>query len=402
MAVHATSPLTIVFVVPPETDVPAPHGLIGGGRILTDLLRTEVAACVAAVGHRLHVVPRSEGWAEDADTVAAVPPALILWGLTPAEGAAPDHHSDVLSESWPGSLRDPLPGTRSRAWPDAPPGGPDRPVIPVTLGGVAAPCGALSLPVESRKLCRTLARVAPAGAGAEAPRRAAVLVHQGDGPDGDDRWPGLSWALALLGGGPGRGVLVDAQGPGGSLSARLRALVPPTSGRLGWQTTGPVPVPGPALVARLPGADGVRWWGWTAPGDWPGPSESPEEHRSLWAEREACVQAAHEASTWTVVDAGRDLDRAREAAAGGIPLVLCTDRPLPGGRTVRPDVVLQAADAGGAVPFRATDWAGTSLAAWGRSARRGPGRRLAAEVGLRLEQWAGAGTGGVLTGRIHA
>lgn len=396
MAVHATSPLTIVFVAPPETDAPAPHGLFGSGGMLTGLLRAEVAACVAAVGHRLHVVPRSEGWAEDADTVAAVPPALILWGLTTAEGAAPDDLSDVRP--------DPLPGTRSRTRPDAPPGHSDRPVIPVTLGGVAAPCGALTLPVDSRKLCRALARVAPAGAEAEVPHRAAVLVHQGDGPDGDDRWPGLSWALTLLGGGPGRGVLVDAQGPGGSLSARLRALVPPTSGRLGWQTTGPVPVPGPALMARLPGADGVRWWGWTAPGDWPGPSESPEEHRSLWAEREACVQAAQEASTWTVVDAGRDLDRAREAAAAGMTLVLCTDRPLPDGRTVRPDVVLQAADAdaGGAVPFRATDWAGTSLAAWGRAARRGPGRRLAAEVGLRLGQWAGAGTVGALTGRIPA
>ncbi|MGM7671082.1 hypothetical protein [Microbacterium sp. A93] len=398
MAAHASSPLSIVFVAPPESGARASHGLIGGDRFLTDLLRAEVAACVAAVGHRLHVVPRSEGWSEQAVTAAAVPPALILWGLAPEEDAAPDTLPGALPDSW----ADYWPNAWPDTWPDAPPRDPDRPVIPVTLGGSAVPHGALGLPAESRQLCRALARAVPAGTGPTSPHRAAVLVHQGDGPDGDARWPGLSWALTMLGAGPGRGVLVDVQGPGGSLSARLRAFEPPASGRLGWQSTGAVPVPGPALMGRLPGAGGVRWWGWAAPGDGPVPSEPPETHGSLWAEREACVQVAHESSPWTVMDAGRDLDQARAAAARGTPVVLCTDRPLPPGLEVRPDVVLQTAGAAGTLPFRPADWAGTSMAAWGRSARRGSGRRLAAEIGLRLEQGTGSGTGGVLAGRSHS
>lgn len=383
MAVPASSPLTIVFVAPPEPDTPAPRGLIGGGGLWTDLLRAEVAACVAAVGHRLYVVPRSERWAEEAVSVAAVQPALILWGLAPDE--------DDLSDDQPERLL------------EGPPGTAELPVLPVALGETTARRGVLILPSESRRLCRSLARAAPAGTTPTAPHRAAVLVHQGDGPDGDARWPGLSWALSLLWGGQGRGVLVDAQGPGGSLSARLRTLAPPDSGRLGWQNTGPVPVPGPAVMARLPGAGGVRWWGWTDPEDPAGPETQPppETPRPLWAAWQACVRAAQEASAWTVVDAGRDLDLAEETAAAGMPMILCTDRPLPAGRAVHPDVLLQTDGAGEAVRFRAADWAGASLAAWNRSARRRSGQRLAAEIALRLEQGTEAPGAGVLAGRIH-
>lgn len=413
MAVHASSPLPIVFVSPPDAGDPAPHGLMSGGRIQSGLLCAEVAACVAAVGHRLHVVPRSSGWTEAALAAAGEPPALVVWGLGAAE-AVPQEVSQHLQ-----------PGL----WPDVP-------VIPVALVGAAGPSGALSLPEDSRQLCHALARADPAGAVATDRGQAVVLAHQGAGPDGDARWPGLSWALTLLWGGPGRGLLVDARGPGGGLSARLRDLAPPGTDCIGWQSAGEVPVPGPALAARLPGAGGVRWWGWSPPVDPPAPGvplapgEPPEAGATLWTEWEACVQSAREAFAWTVVDVGRDLDRARAAADDGAPVVLCTDRPRaadPLGRSIDPDVLLQASDpppdppagsprdarlvphsgqkphsgpAPHPVPFRASDWAGTSWAAWRRSARRGPGRQLAAAVALRLEQRAGTGPGGVLTGRI--
>lgn len=390
MAVPASSPLPIVLVAPPAADAPAPHGLIGGGRILSELLCSEVAACVAAVGHRLHVIPRSPGWAREALAVAVEPPVPLLWGLAPGESQLPEPSSG----------------------PAGPPGLPDVPVLPVTLGPVApsaatGPRGALGLPAASRQLCRALARAAPAGAADPVSPRAAVVVHEGDGPDGDARWPGLSWALTLLWGGPGRGVLMDAQGPGGSLSARLRALAPPAPGRLGWQSPGAVPVPGPALMARLPSAGGVRWWGWeartarSARAARAAPGGHPQEQPSLWPARQACVQAASEAAAWTVVDVGRDLDQAQEAAAGGLPVVLCTDRAQPTGLAIHPDVVLRTNGAVESVPFRAADWAGASWAAWDRSARRGSGRRLAAEIGLRLEQVTASGPGGVLAGRMH-
>lgn len=376
---NASSPLTILFVCPPPEQVPAPHGLIGGDRMASELLCAEVAACVAAVGHRLHVVPRGEASSEGPATGAA----LVLWGLAPGEPPP----GDPLTVGWP----------------------PDVPLIPVSLDAASESPETVALPSGSRTLCGALARAArphhgSPGAGAGAgPGRGLVLVHRGDGRDGDGRWPGLAWALTLLGGGRGRGLLVDAQGAGGSLSTRLRDLAPPAGGLVAWEGAGEVPVPGPALMARLPGAGGVRWWGWGTTG---GPGEGP----TLWDRWARCVQTARVASDWTVVDVGRDLDRAGEAAAGGTPVVLCTDRDPAEGAMVHADLVLwtagQERPAPGAVveegplTFRAADWGGASLAAWDRAARRRAGRDLAARIRVRLDQTHRSGAAGPLAGRV--
>lgn len=370
MAVPASAPLPVVFVSSPDAGAPPPHGLIGGGRLHSELLCAEVAACVAAVGHRLHVLTRAEASSEDA--IAAVGrPTAVLWGLDPSETSLPD------------PLRGLPPGIRA---------------LPVSLGGSAEPHEGLSLPEDSRKLCRTLARTTPDGRLGGAPGQAVVVVHQGPGSDGDARWPGLTWALTLLWGGPGRGLLVDAQGPDGGLSNRLRPLAPLGADRIGWQSAGGVPVPGPALASQLPSAGGVRWWGWTAPRGTPGGGQI------LWDAPEQCLETARESFAWTVVDVGRDVARARDAADRGTPVVLCTEEPPPADLPLHPEVVLCASGAqrrpGTAstpvpgtvpttVPLRASDWAGASVASWGRSARRGSGRRLAAETGLRLERQAG-------------
>ncbi|WP_378042352.1 hypothetical protein [Citricoccus parietis] len=377
MAVRASSPLTILFVAPPDRDGPVPHGLVGSAPLLSELLCTEVAACAAAVGHRLRVVPRPE-WSAAAQARRAdpAPPALILWGLAPGETAGPEPGPD---------------GGQDR---------PEPPIVAVTLDGSSAPPGALCLPSRSQQLCRILARTRPANSEPPVRGRAAVVVHDGPGADGDEHWPGLSWALTLLLGGPGRGLLVDAQGPQGSLSTRLRALAPPADRCVSWDGMQDLPVPGPALASHLPGAGGVRWWGWTS-------SKSAARPRM----DDDWVQVAVETFPWTVVDVGKDQDRARDGAERGMALLVCTDRGLPAGRQLPADVLLQvtprqrpshaarhrdarrgsalAGEPAGSVRVDAQDWDGTSLASWNRSSRSGSARRLAAEIELRLD---GAGT----------
>ncbi|MGW9550090.1 hypothetical protein ACWG8W_03455 [Citricoccus zhacaiensis] len=377
MAVRASSPLTILFVAPPDRDGPVPHGLVGSTPLLSELLCTEVAACAAAVGHRLRVVPRSE-WSAAAQThrAAPEPPALILWGLAPGEAAGPEPMPDRGQDQ------------------------PEPPILSVVLDGSTAPPGALCLPSRSQQLCRILARTRPANSEPSARGRAAVLVHDGPGADGDEHWPGLSWALTLLLGGPGRGLLVDAQGPRGSLSARLRALAPPADRCVSWDGMQDLPVPGPALASHLPGAGGVRWWGWT----------SSTSAGDAWT-GEDWVQVAVETFPWTVVDVGKDQDRACDWAQRGMSLLLCTDRGPAAGWQLPADVLLQVTprqptrhasrhrdarrgaapewEPAGSVRVDAQDWDGTSLASWDRSSRRASARRLAAEIELRLD---GAGT----------
>ncbi|MFC0249397.1 hypothetical protein ACFFIO_12905 [Citricoccus parietis] len=350
---------------------------MGSAPLLSELLCTEVAACAAAVGHRLRVVPRPE-WSAAAQARRAdpAPPALILWGLAPGETAGPEPGPD---------------GGQDR---------PEPPIVAVTLDGSSAPPGALCLPSRSQQLCRILARTRPANSEPPVRGRAAVVVHDGPGADGDEHWPGLSWALTLLLGGPGRGLLVDAQGPQGSLSTRLRALAPPADRCVSWDGMQDLPVPGPALASHLPGAGGVRWWGWTS-------SKSAARPRM----DDDWVQVAVETFPWTVVDVGKDQDRARDGAERGMALLVCTDRGLPAGRQLPADVLLQvtprqrpshaarhrdarrgsalAGEPAGSVRVDAQDWDGTSLASWNRSSRSGSARRLAAEIELRLD---GAGT----------
>ncbi|VXB77605.1 hypothetical protein [Citricoccus sp. K5] len=377
MSVRASSPLTILFVAPPDRDGPVPRGLVGSSPLLSELLCTEVAACAAAVGHRLRVVPRRE-WsaAAQARRAAPAPPALILWGLAPGETADPEPGMDRGQDQ------------------------PEPPIVAVTLDGTSAPPGALCLPSRSQQLCRILARTRPANSEPPVRGRAAVVVHDGPGADGDEHWPGLSWALTLLLGGPGRGLLVDAQGPQGSLSTRLRALAPPADRCVSWNGIQDLPVPGPALASHLPGAGGVRWWGWTS---------SKSAARS-WLDDD-WVQVAVETFPWTVVDVGKDQDRARDWAERGMALLVCTDRGLSAGRQLPADVLLQVTprqrpshaarhrdirrgpalprQSAGSVRVDAQDWDGTSLASWNRSSQRGSARRLAAEIELRLD---GAGT----------
>lgn len=373
MAVRASSPLTILFVAPPDRDGPVPQGLVGSSPLWSELLCAEVAACAAAVGHRLRVVPRSE-WpsAGQAHRAAPASPALILWGLAPGETAGPEPAPDIGQD------------------PPAPP------IAAVILDGASAPPGVLSLPSRSQQLCRVLARTSPANSEPPARGRAAVVVHDGPGADGDGQWPGLSWALTLLLSGPGRGLLVDAQGPHGSLSARLRALSPPADRCVSWDGMQDLPVPGPALASHLPGAGGVRWWGWTSSS----PSDGP------WT-GDAWVQVAVETFPWTVIDVGKDQDRARDWAERGMGLLLCTDRGPAAGRQLPADVLLQASprqrpphssgsgavrrgsartrEPAGSVRVDAQDWDGSSLASWDRSSRRGSARRMAAEIELRLD-----------------
>ncbi|WP_313816135.1 hypothetical protein [Citricoccus sp.] len=169
---------------------------------------------------------------------------------------------------------------------------------------------------------------------------------------------------------------------------------------MSWDGMQDLPVPGPALASHLPGAGGVRWWGWT--------SSSPSVGR--WT-GDDWVHVAVETFPWTVVDVGKDQDRARDWAERGMGLLLCTDRGPAAGRQVPADVLLQAtphqrpphfsgsgdarrgparmSEPAGPVRMEAQDWDGTSLASWIRSSRRRSARRLAAEIELRLD---GAGT----------
>ncbi|GAA1130025.1 hypothetical protein [Citricoccus alkalitolerans] len=362
---------------------------MGSTPLLSELLCTEVAACAAAVGHRLRVVPRPE-WmaAAHGQRAAPQPPALVLWGLAPGETDGP--------ETPPGSD-----GGQER---------PEPPIVAVTLDGSSAPPDALCLPSRSQQLCRLLARTRPANSEPPTRGRAAVVVHDGPGADGDEHWPGLSWALALLLGGPGRGLLVDAQGPQGSLSARLRALAPPVDRCVSWDGMQELPVPGPALASHLPGAGGVRWWGWTSSESADGPWRGED-----W------VQVAVETFPWTVVDVGKDQDLARDRAERGMALLVCTDRGPAAGRQLPADVLLQvtprqrpsrasghrdvrrgtvlAREPIGSVRVEARDWDGTSLASWSRSSRRGSARRLAAQVDLRLDRAGTLESGRPVAGR---
>ncbi|NUL46008.1 hypothetical protein F7P69_12515 [Cellulosimicrobium funkei] len=379
MAVRASSPLTVLFVSPPDRDGQAPHGLVGSTPLLSELLCIEVAACAAAVGHRLSVVPRSEWEAAHTHRAGSEPPSLIIWGLAPGEAAAPE----------PQQGKD---GGRQRP--------PEPPIVAVILDGSSAPPSALCLPSRSHQLCHILARASPVNSEPPERGRAAVVVHDGPGPDGDEHWPGLSWALTLLLGGPGRGLLVDAQGPQGSLSARLRVLAPPADQCVSWDGMQDLPVPGPALAAHLPGAGGVRWWGWTSPESTDGPWRGDD-----WA------QVAVETFPWTVADVGQDQDLARHWSERGMALLVCTSRGPVAGRQLPADVLLQvtprwrpphaspprdarrgsspARQPIGSVRVEAREWDGTSLASWNRSSRSGAARRLAAQIDVML---GGAGT----------
>lgn len=330
------APLPVLYLAPPEPGVPA------------DLLLHEVAACVAAVGHRLHVVPRS--------------PAAIAGTV-----------SDAIAAFSAGHGREPV--MVVRGGPDAGPAAPWRagavPVATVALDG-SVPDGsslsALTLPTGSRSLCRLLARSADPEGGL--PGRAVVLSHGGRGHGGDDAWPGLSWGLTLLLAGPGRGVLLDLQGAGGGLHPRLRAATDPlrpVSEAFAHATApAPAPAPGPALAARLPAVGAVRWWSMAGP-----PSELLPG-----------VDAALDTFPWTVLDVGRDVQLARQLAAEGMPVLTVTAKDgacclEPVSAPVSPSVS-RAVDRLSTAPAL---WTGTTPASWGRAVRH----RASIDLAARLE-----------------
>ncbi|HRO29324.1 hypothetical protein, partial [Citricoccus sp.] len=263
MTSTAAVPLPVLYLPPPES-----------GTLATRLLH-EVAACVAAVGHRLHVQSPQPG---------TVPDALAQFSS--AHGREPVM---VISGHLAGG---PTTGPRTSA----------VGVAAVTLDGTASTNpdpSTLTLPTRSRPLCRMLARsVDP-----HLPGRALILAHQGDGPGGDDGWPGLPWGLTLLLGGPGRGVLVDLRGTGGGLDARLRA-----NSEASALTEVLGPTPGPALAGRLPVAGGVRWGSMTGPP----------------AQLLPVIDATVDTFRWTVLDVGRDAHLATTLAAEGFPLLSVT------------------------------------------------------------------------------
>jgi hypothetical protein len=411
MAARTHAPLTVLYLLPPDLPGPPLRRPDAGHGAMPDPLRVQVAACVAAVGHRLQVASRSawlEGRPDDGTR-----PALVLWGLAPGESHGPAEPWEAL-EPWERQ------GVE---------------VVPVAPDGAPVEPGVLRLPAEARALCRRLALAAapqrgPALALPALPGRTAVVVHDGAGPDGDAGWPGLAWALTLLLAGPGRGVLVDLQGADGSLSGRLRALAPAGTGRLGWDTLAEPPVPGPALAARLPEAAGVRWWGWVAgpmaeggdrgpgqdhrpdPGGVPGRvlQNDPLDDGAV----ETCLDVAGHSLPWVLLDVGRNRAMGEALAARGHPLIRCRGQEpdSSGQRPVRrcPDagvrpadglpagsLVLEAvgsrrgaaraartADPGAAVAFRAADWTGPSLSSWARAVRRRSARTLGAQVALHL------------------
>ncbi|HEY4615827.1 MAG TPA: hypothetical protein VIG75_10220, partial [Citricoccus sp.] len=284
MTSTAAAPLPVLYVPPRDTGPSA------------DLLLHEVAACVAAVGHRL--------WVQTASRPGDVPqrdPVMVLSGD---------------------------PGAR-------------HPAVSVALDGDGrertAP-GVLSLPRDAHRLCRLLAR----SADPRLPGRAVVLAHHGPGPGGDGAWPGLSWGLTLLLGGPGRGVLVDLRDADAALAHRLRAVSDPVA----HEPVGPRPSPGPGLARRLPAAGGVRWWR---------PAGLPEDTPSV-------IGPALDTFRWAVLDVGDDTARAAGLAAEGWPVLAVRARDGAG--------VLHLPGAGGEHPLGPVPWTGASPADWARSARR--------------------------------
>jgi hypothetical protein len=411
MAARTHAPLTVLYLVPPDPPGPPLGGSDAGPGSMADPLRVQVAACVAAVGHRLQVASRSAWLAERPDD--GTRPALVLWGLAPGESHGP-------AEPW-------------EPW--------DVEVVSVAPDGAPAGPGVVRLPAEVRELCRRLALAAapqcgPALPGPALPGRTAVVVHEGAGPDGDAGWPGLTWALTLLLAGPGRGVLVDLQGASGSLSGRLRALAPAGTGCLGWDTLAEPPVPGPALAARLPEVAGVRWWGWVAEPRAEGGDRGPgRDHRpdpggvpgrgleDLPGDGlgdglvEACLDVAGHALPWVLLDVGRNRAVGEAFADRGHPLIMCRDQEpaskpesnglgpvrrrrdadgptdgLPAGSLVLEAVgsrrgaarAARTADPGAAVAFRAADWTGPSLSSWSRAVRGRSARTVGAQVALHL------------------
>lgn len=284
MTSTAAAPLPVLYVPPRDAGPSA------------DLLLHEVAACVAAVGHRL--------WVQTASRPGDVPqrdPIMVLSGDPDARG----------------------------------------PAVRVALVGDGrahtAP-GVLSLPRDAHRLCRLLAR----SADPRLPGRAVVLAHHGPGPGGDGAWPGLSWGLTLLLGGPGRGVLVDLRDADTALAPRLRAVSDPVPN----EPTGPRPSPGPGLVRRLPAAGGVRWWR---------PVGLPENAPSV-------IGTALDTFRWAVLDVGDDAARAAGLAAEGWPVLTVRARDGAG--------VLHLTGTGGDQPLDPAPWTGASPAAWARAARR--------------------------------
>ncbi|MCY1157489.1 MAG: hypothetical protein MOP51_510 [Citricoccus sp.] len=312
MTSTAAAPLPVLYLPPPDPGT------------LANLLLHQVAACVAAVGHRLHVQPRPPGTVPDAVAEFSADhgrePAMVIIGRLET-GPATEPRAGAVS------------------------------VATVTLDGAASTDpdpSTLSLPTRSRPLCRLLARSADPGL----PGRAVVLAHHGDGAGGDDGWPGLPWGLTLLLGGPGRGVLVDLRGTEGGLDARLRA-----DSETSARPAVPGPTPGPALATRLPAAGGVRWGSMTG---------SPAEVLPV-------IGAAVDTFRWTVLDVGRNAQLASALAAEGLPVLTVTGEDgtccleVPG----RPPDRLA---------LDPSPWGGPTPASWARSARR----RVAIDLAARL------------------
>jgi hypothetical protein len=346
MTSSAAAPLPVLYLPPPDPGM------------LADLLLHEVAACAAAVGHRLHVLPRPPGTARGNVREAV------------AEFSADHGREPVLVIV--GRL-DAGPVAESRAEP--------VPVATVTLDGTLpahVPSSTLSLPARSRSLCRLLAR----SAAPRWPGRALVLAHHGQGAGGDDGWPGLSWGLTLLLGGPGRGVLVDLRGADGGLGSRLLAasdgLRPEAAAYAHAHTpdhgTPAGPVPGPALAARLPAAGGVRWWSMTGP---------PADLLPL-------IGAAVDTFPWTVLDVGRDARLAAALAAEGLAVLSVTGRD----GTCSLEPAPRAVSSSSPSAPRAQDglvvdpalWSGSTPASWGRAARRRVSIDLAARLTMVLSR----------------
>lgn len=284
MTSTAAAPLPVLYVPPRDTGPSA------------DLLLHEIAACVAAVGHRLSVQGGSRP-----EYVPECEPVMVLSGDPDACG----------------------------------------PAVSVALDGdgrAHAAHGVLSLPREAHRLCRLLAR----SADPHLPGRAVVLAHHGPGPGGDGAWPGLSWGLTLLLGGPGRGVLVDLRGADAALARRLRAVSDPVA----HEPVGPRPSPGPGLARRLPAAGGVRWWR---------PAGLPENAPSV-------IATALDTFRWAVLDVGDDAAQAAGLAAEGWPVLTVRARDGAG--------VLHLPGMGGEHPLDPAPWTGASPADWARAARR--------------------------------
>jgi hypothetical protein len=316
MTSTAAAPLPVLYLPPPGTGMPA------------DLLLHEVAACVAAVGHRLHVLPRPPG---------TVPGAVAEFSAT--HGREPV--MVIIGRLEGGPVTGPGAGTAT--------------VATVTLDGAASTdpdSSILTLPARSRSLCRLLAR----SADPELPGRVVILAHHGDGAGGDDCWPGLAWGLTLLLGGPGRGVLVDLRGTDGGLDTRLRA----NSGAFAPPTV-PGPTPGPALAARLPAAGGVRWCSTTG---------RPDDLLPL-------IGAAADTFRWTVLDVGRNAQLAAALSSEGLPVLTATSED----GTCRLEGPGRSPDR---LALDPSPWGGPTTSSWARAARRRVSIDLAARLTARL------------------